>query len=141
MAQKQFQARQMQPGALTQSIRRYAGVPDNASQVTIAIPHTWDDPALPRAFWRTMGRNYRTDNGEIHAEVSVKRLADFLGFKGDIAPALDVFRALKTRTREPGHDKQAVRAAQAGRRDVERGQQDIERMAATGRTDGWQIGR
>lgn len=142
MAQKQFQARQMQPGALTQSIRRYAGVPDNASQVTIAIPHTWDDPALPRAFWRTMGRNYRTDNGEIHAEVSVKRLADFLGFKGgDIVQTLDVFRALRARTREPAHDKQALRAAQAGRRDVERGQQDIERMAATGRTDGWQIGR
>lgn len=142
MAQKQFQARQMQPGTLARSIRRYAGATEEATKITIAIPDTWDDPALPRAFWRTMGRNYRADNGEVHAEVSVKRLADFLSFgSAPVAPALDVFRALRTRTREPAHDKQAVRAAQTGRRDVERGQQDIERMAATGRTDGWQIGR
>lgn len=141
MAHQQFRTNQMQPAVLANSIRHYARAGDKAANITIAIPETWDDPALPRAFWHTMGRNW-ADNGEIHAEISVKRLAGFLGFKGgDITQTLDVFRALKTRTREPGHDKQAVRAAQAGRRDVERGQQDIERMAATGRADGWQMGR
>lgn len=141
MAQKQFQARQMQPGALARSIRRYAGATEEAAKITIAIPDTWDDPALPRAFWHTMGRNYRADNGEVHAEVSVKRLADFLSFgSAPVAPALDVFRALRTRTREPAHDKQAVRAAQTGRREVQQSQDQIDRMAATGRADGWQMG-
>lgn len=143
MALKQFQARQMQPGALAQSIRRYAGAAEDASKITIAIPDaSWNDPALPRAIWHTLGRNYRTDSGEVHAEISVKRLADFLSFgSAPVGPALDVFRALRSRTREPVHDKQAARDAQTGRREVQQSQDQIDHMAATGRADGWQMGR